>query len=93
MSGDESRRIASSPNDALRLDVQDAQWKTRLSSMEAFTEWVKAQEEVAPETASILVQAIAIVPGWSEKNFQVIASAMLDIQKQYLLMQHHHLHI
>lgn len=34
-------------------------------------EWVKGQEDLSPETASVLIQSIAIIPGWSEKNFQV----------------------
>ena len=40
--------------------------------MEAFIEFVKGQEDLSPDTASLLIQAIAIVPGWSEKNFQVL---------------------
>lgn len=53
------------------LSVQDGQWKARLASMEGFMEWVKGTDDIPAETASLLVQGIAIVPGWSEKNFQV----------------------
>ena len=53
------------------LREQDGQWKARLTSMEGFMEWVKGSDDISAETASLLVQGIAIVPGWSEKNFQV----------------------
>jgi hypothetical protein len=50
---------------------QDAQWKARLTSMEEFMEHVKGMEEVPSDVASFLIQGIAVLPGWSEKNFQV----------------------
>ena len=34
-------------------------------------DWVRGKEEVSPTEASMLIQGIALVPGWSEKNFQV----------------------
>lgn len=50
---------------------QEAQWKARLTSMEELLDKVRALGDIAPETASMLIQSVSHVPGWSEKNFQV----------------------
>ncbi len=55
--------------DELVAQLQDAAWKTRLEAMEALLERAKAPELAASGCA--LAQAIAHVPGWDEKNFQV----------------------
>ena len=39
--------------------------------MEAMLEHVKGLDSVSPEAASMLIQGVAYLPGWSEKNFQV----------------------
>ena len=44
-------------------------------------DWVKGKEELSAETASLLVQGIAVVPGWSEKNFQVIVSVYVCLKQ------------
>ena len=51
--------------------LQNAAWKERLASMEAMLEHVKGLDSVSPEAASMLIQGVAYLPGWSEKNFQV----------------------
>ena len=58
--------------------LQDAQWKARLTAMEEFMEKVQGMEDVSPEVASFLVQGIAVLPGWSEKNFQVSSRSAAD---------------
>ena len=42
-------------------------------------EWVKGNDDLSAETASLLVQSIAVVPGWAEKNFQVSCCMPCDV--------------
>lgn len=49
--------------------LSDADWKQRKAGMDAVLEAVKGG---VVETAGVVVQALATVPGWGEKNFQVL---------------------
>ena len=57
--------------------LQHAGWKERLASMESLLASVKGMEDISPATASMLVQGVACLPGWAEKNFQVCCAAPL----------------
>ena len=52
--------------------LQSSNWKERLTSMEALQQQVQDRKENLENTNSILIQGMSFVPGWSEKNFQVI---------------------
>ena len=45
--------------------------------MESLLASVKGMEDISPATASMLVQGVACLPGWAEKNFQVCWPAPL----------------
>ncbi|KAL0028272.1 hypothetical protein WJX79_006476 [Trebouxia sp. C0005] len=53
--------------------LQSSNWKERLTSMEALQQQVQDRKENLEGTNSILIQGMSYVPGWSEKNFQVLA--------------------
>ncbi|KAL0039701.1 hypothetical protein WJX77_005628 [Trebouxia sp. C0004] len=52
--------------------LQSSNWKERLTSMEALQQQVQDRKENLEGTNSILIQGMSYVPGWSEKNFQVL---------------------
>lgn len=52
--------------------LQSSNWKERLTSMEALQQQVQDRKENLEGTNSILIQGMSYLPGWSEKNFQVI---------------------
>lgn len=52
----------------IMTDFGDANWKTRLASLEELTTWVETEIETLD--AEVLVRALA-KKGWAEKNFQV----------------------
>lgn len=54
----------------LATDLGDANWKTRLASLEEMTGWVEGT--VDEVDAEVVIRALA-KKGWSEKNFQVIS--------------------
>lgn len=51
-------------------ELQESQWKTRLDAMERVLQ-LAAQPGMS-EHSTVLVQAMQYVPGWDEKNFQVM---------------------
>ncbi|KAG2491479.1 hypothetical protein HYH03_010264 [Edaphochlamys debaryana] len=53
-------------------ELQDEQWKVRLDAMEKVVARV-GEGDTAASSGSMLVQAMSHVPGWGEKNFQVMA--------------------
>ncbi|KXZ46795.1 TOG1 protein [Gonium pectorale] len=58
--------------EATVTQLQDEQWKVRLDAIERVV--ARAGEpSVAASSGSMLVQAVSHVPGWGEKNFQVMA--------------------
>lgn len=50
-------------------DLGSADWKVRLEGMEAVL--ARARQADMGEHCSVLVQTMAHLPGWEEKNFQV----------------------
>ncbi|WIA20537.1 hypothetical protein OEZ85_004931 [Tetradesmus obliquus] len=51
--------------------LADAQWKVRLEAMETVV--AKAQAPEAADCVQPLVQGVAHLPGWDDKNFQVLS--------------------
>ncbi|WIA40847.1 hypothetical protein OEZ86_004518 [Tetradesmus obliquus] len=51
--------------------LADAQWKVRLEAMETVV--AKAQAPEAADCVQTLVQGVAHLPGWDDKNFQVLS--------------------
>ncbi|GLC42611.1 hypothetical protein PLESTB_001118900 [Pleodorina starrii] len=56
-------------------ELQDDQWKVRLDAMERLVSFV-GEPGVAASNGSTIVQAVSHVPGWGEKNFQVMAKVL-----------------
>ncbi|GIL58886.1 hypothetical protein Vafri_13702 [Volvox africanus] len=56
-------------------ELQDDQWKVRLDAMERLVAFV-GESGVAASNGSTLIQAVSHVPGWGEKNFQVMAKVL-----------------
>ena len=52
--------------------LQSSNWKERLTSMERLQQQVQDRKENLEGTNSILNQGMSYLPGWTEKNFQVI---------------------
>ena len=52
--------------------LSDADWKQRKAGMDAVVQAVKAPSSSLLSVAGVVVQALATVPGWGEKNFQVL---------------------
>ncbi|KAK9818850.1 hypothetical protein WJX81_005118, partial [Elliptochloris bilobata] len=62
--------------EAVVKGLQSAAWKERLAGMEALQQRLAGM--AAPEqaaAASAVIQGLAYLPGWAEKNFQVLAKA------------------
>ena len=57
--------------------LQSSNWKERLTSMEALQQQVRDQKENLEGANSILIQGMSFVPGWTEKNFQVVKQTLL----------------
>lgn len=57
--------------DEILTGLQSVQWKERLSAMETILNRVPEMKENLDSHVSGLIQAMAFLPGWSEKNFQV----------------------
>ncbi|PNH12606.1 Protein MOR1 [Tetrabaena socialis] len=53
-------------------ELQDEQWKIRLDAMERVASRA-GEPATAASSGSMLVQAMSHLPGWGEKNFQVMA--------------------
>ncbi|EFJ44246.1 microtubule organizing protein mora [Volvox carteri f. nagariensis] len=56
-------------------ELQDEQWKVRLDAMERLVAFV-GEPGVAAANGSTIVQSVSHVPGWAEKNFQVMAKVL-----------------
>lgn len=69
--GEAKDRLAELLGEQLVGELGDPQWKVRLEAMDAVV--ARAQGPGAEEHAVLLVQAMAHLPGWDEKNFQVMA--------------------
>lgn len=67
---------------SIMSDLADANWKTRLASLEEMSGWIEG--EIQSLDAEVVVRALA-KKGWGEKNFQV----SFDILR--LCMYHFHL--
>ncbi|KAL3133794.1 hypothetical protein ABBQ32_008271 [Trebouxia sp. C0010 RCD-2024] len=52
--------------------LQSSNWKERLTTMEALQQQVQDRKENLEGTSSVLIQALSYLPGWNEKNFQVL---------------------
>lgn len=52
--------------------LQSSNWKQRLTSMEEVQQQVQDMKENLEGVNSVLIQGMSFLPGWSEKNFQVI---------------------
>lgn len=46
--------------------------------MEQMLEKITTEEDMAPDKASMIIQGVSHIPGWSEKNFQVRLSTLPD---------------
>ena len=51
--------------------LQQPGWKERLAAMQELLTAVQGSPDLDDARASMLMQAVAFIPGWNEKNFQV----------------------
>ncbi|GFH15735.1 protein MOR1, partial [Haematococcus lacustris] len=72
MSRDEAvAKLGDLIGEAAIKQLKDEQWKARLEAMDSLA--ARAAEGSLAASCTVVVQAMAHLPGWSEKNFQVMA--------------------
>lgn len=66
-------KLAELFGDEAVVQLKSSNWKDRLTSMDSMLEHVNgAMKGPAMDTnTSAIIQGLAFLPGWSEKNFQV----------------------
>lgn len=68
--------------------LQSSNWKQRLISMEEMQQQVQDMKENLDGITSFLIQGMAFLPGWSEKNFQACIQAVLQTQSKLPCVLH-----